>query len=91
LKITGATKRSVAPSQGVRAQRREICTTPRRSVDALAADTGGKGALGLDVPTATAFVLAGLDLAAGALVGNPPNPAVGAFQSFSFRTMHPRF
>jgi hypothetical protein len=52
------------------------------AVDALAADTGGKGALGLDVPTATAFVLARLDLAAGALVGNPPNPAVGAFQSF---------
>jgi hypothetical protein len=52
------------------------------AVDALAADNGGKGALGLDVPTATAFVLARLDLAAGALLGNPPNPAVGSLQSF---------
>lgn len=74
---------SLAQSDGI-----YILTT---AVHALAADTGGKGALGMDVPTATAFVLPGSTL--------PPAPCWAIrrmrpprrFSHFSLRTMHPRF
>jgi hypothetical protein len=52
------------------------------ALDSLAADNGGKGALGFDTSTATSLVLAKLDLAAVAMEGNPPNPSVKALQGF---------